>query len=496
VIAVARPENTAAFEAHLSRVRCDVAAARLAGRYVTLDAIALCDQLMPGATLDAARFLATVRPTLARVRAAIGDAPLHVYGELVDLLWARGKAEAVFRVEELWKELAHEQPFALLCGYRLDGFAAGEHSVAFDQICAHHDADADVGAVALAQRARALEAELERRARLERRMQALLELTGALAAANAREDVIELTIGRGSEVLGALTGTLQPTVIDAPQFHRARAIVPLADVGALVFDFARELEPVERTLVEILGRQCALALDRVRLLEIERVARAHAEEATRAREEMLSVVSHELRNPLGTITLGAAALRNDEVPRTREHAERIYRQATRMARLIDDFVDFAGIQGGRLTLRRAQHPPQAIVSAVGELYAPMATERGLAFVADAPDHLPPIECDPERAVQVIANLVANAIKVTPPGGAIQVGAEMGDRVVFYVRDTGPGIAADDVPRLFERYWRSKNPSYKGAGLGLSIARGIVDAHGGRIWAESEVGVGTTFYFSL
>jgi signal transduction histidine kinase len=100
-------------------------------------------------------------------------------------------------------------------------------------------------------------------------------------------------------------------------------------------------------------------------------------------------------------------------------------------------------------------------------------------------------------VQVLSNLVSNALKVTPKGGAIAIGAEPRDReVVFYVKDTGPGIDAAELPCLFERYWRGKQSQYKGAGLGLSIARGIVDAHGGRIWAESQVGTGSTFYFSL
>jgi signal transduction histidine kinase len=97
----------------------------------------------------------------------------------------------------------------------------------------------------------------------------------------------------------------------------------------------------------------------------------------------------------------------------------------------------------------------------------------------------------------MSNLVANALKVTPRGGAISIGATPdAAQVVFFVRDTGPGIEPEELPRLFQRYWRSKHPQYKGAGLGLSIARGIVDAHGGRIWAESQLGRGTTFYFSL
>ena len=115
---------------------------------------------------------------------------------------------------------------------------------------------------------------------------------------------------------------------------------------------------------------------------------------------------------------------------------------------------------------------------------------------DLPEKLPVIDIDPDRAVQVLSNLLANALKVTTKGGRVTIGATDGIEVVFFVRDSGPGIEAAELPRLFERYWRSKKATYKGAGLGLSIARGIVEAHEGRIWAESQVGVGATFFFTL
>jgi len=231
----------------------------------------------------------------------------------------------------------------------------------------------------------------------------------------------------------------------------------------------------------------------------EHEARMQADEAIRAREEILSVVSHDLRGPLGTVMLGATSLLElgDRSVRTRMIAERIHRQAERMARLIEDLVDFAGIQAGKLAIARSTHKPEDIITATSDMFGPLATEHGLRFETRVFPNLPAIDCDSERAVQVLSNLVANALKVTPKGGAIAIGAEPKDNeVVFFVRDTGPGISAEELPRLFERYWRSAQPSYKGAGLGLSIARGIVDAHGGRIWAESQLGVGSTFYFSL
>jgi signal transduction histidine kinase len=233
----------------------------------------------------------------------------------------------------------------------------------------------------------------------------------------------------------------------------------------------------------------------------EREARLRADEAIAAREEILAVVSHDLRNPVGGIMIAASSLLNldagEKTVRVRTMAERIHRAAERMARFITDLVDFAGIEGGRLELDRAPHTPASILTAASDLFSPIAIERGLRFETRTLHDLPAVECDSDRAVQVLTSLVSNALKVTPKGGAVSIGAEVkGADVVFLVRDTGPGIEADELPKLFERHWRSKSSSYKGAGLGLAIARGIVDAHGGKIWAESRLGAGSTFYFSL
>jgi len=302
----------------------------------------------------------------------------------------------------------------------------------------------------------------------------------------------------------------------------AYAMAPLRDgektVGVLVLAYpsARTIEGGERAFLSILARQCGLAFERVRIheverasreaaeqaLEKERIARVEADEATRAREEILSVVSHDLRNPLGTILMGATMLQqlapsDERGARLQTTAERIHRQAQRMARLIDDLVDFASIQAGRLAIVRAPCPPAQIIAQARELFGPLADERGLVLELTASSELPLVDCDGERAVQILANLVSNAIKLTPRGGRVRIGVtpEAGE-VVFFVQDTGPGIEPDELARVFERFWRSKKSAYKGAGLGLSIARGLVDAHGGRIWATSEPGAGSTFYFSL
>jgi signal transduction histidine kinase len=304
---------------------------------------------------------------------------------------------------------------------------------------------------------------------------------------------------------------IRGTFLDSPTI--AYAMVPLVEndaaIGALAITYDRSSGtqcPSDRTFLTILARQCAHALRRIALDNAERTARIDAEEATRAREEILSVVSHDLRNPLGTILMGVGTLQqlvqpgDPKADRIRVIADRIQRQSERMARLIEDLVDFAGIQAGKLSIERRPTHPEQIIQQTSELFGSVANERGIGFAVDVPAGLPVIDVDPERAVQVLSNLLANAIKVTTKGGRVAIGAmidgEPAHEVVFFVRDSGPGIEAEELPRLFERYWRSKKATYKGAGLGLSIARGIVDAHDGRIWAESQVGVGATFYFTL
>jgi signal transduction histidine kinase len=234
-----------------------------------------------------------------------------------------------------------------------------------------------------------------------------------------------------------------------------------------------------------------------------------AELNVRASEDILATVTHDLRNPLGTIVMGATALMQTDpagdpkLMRVRSVAERVQRQAERMTSQIANLGDFAALQSGRFSLRRATHLPSAILAAVADLSGPIARERGVTFESHAATELPALDCDGDRVVQVLTNLVGNAVKVTPRGGTIEAGARHEDLhgapdqgVVFFVRDTGPGIPRDELASLFSPPWRTSQPGYKGSGLGFAIARGIVEAHGGQIWADSELGAGTTVFFVL
>jgi signal transduction histidine kinase/FixJ family two-component response regulator len=281
---------------------------------------------------------------------------------------------------------------------------------------------------------------------------------------------------------------------------RSTLIVPLTlgvrQLGALTFFRSddRTHTAYEVALAEELARRSALALVHARLYE-------QARDAIALRDHTLEVVTHDLRSPLQTIALAATGLREDEVTAsqwTKGHAvDKILRAADLMERLIEDLVDFENIATGRLSMVAKPQNVASIVEQSAASSAALATSRNIHLTSEIASGLPRIQCDRDRILQVIGNLLSNALKIAAPGDAVCLGAKLRDReVVFSVSDTGPGIAIADQERLFERYWRSPTAGYRGTGLGLAIARGIVEAHGGRIWVDSELGRGTTFYFAV
>jgi signal transduction histidine kinase len=255
---------------------------------------------------------------------------------------------------------------------------------------------------------------------------------------------------------------------------------------------ARRFTPEDVTVAADLAQRAAAAIEHASLY-------AEAQRASHLRAEILAIVSHDLRNPLTTILTGAGMLLR-EVTAGRavlKRAEMIQRAAQRMNNLIEDLVDLGRIQSGQLTIERTSVDTEALLEETRDAFEEVARERSVKIEIDHPERLPRAHCDPKRVLQVLSNIVGNAVKLVPAAGRVTLRARAtGDEVVLSVVDNGPGIAADELPHVFDRYWRGKNPKYKGTGLGLSIAKGIVEAHGGRIWAESEVGVGSTFSFSL
>jgi signal transduction histidine kinase len=193
----------------------------------------------------------------------------------------------------------------------------------------------------------------------------------------------------------------------------------------------------------------------------------------------------------------AAQARDREEPRLLRHAETIQRSASRMDHLIGDLLDMASIQVGRFNVERRSHPVRALIQEAVEPYESSAAEQGISFATEANVGDLHVDCDRERVLQVFSNLLGNAFKFSQRGDRIAVRARPDGREIrFEVTDTGPGIPPAERQHIFEPYWSAERHRKNGTGLGLFIARGVVEAHDGRLWVDSEPGRGTTFFFTL
>ena len=280
--------------------------------------------------------------------------------------------------------------------------------------------------------------------------------------------------------------------IRLPLLARGRLVGTLSLLSS---DPSRRYDAKDLEIGKELAHRTALAIESAELYRA-------AQQAIQARDDVLSIVAHDLRNPLSAARLAATdiarRLPNDAASApVRKGADRIGRSIDRANGLIQDLLDVAQIEAGSLSVERARVAAQALIGEAAETFKPMASEASLELTTDVPAQLPDVLADASRVLQVFSNVVANAIKFTPSGGLIRLCAIGGDgEVRFRVEDTGPGIPPDQLPHLFDRFWQAKQGDRRGAGLGLPIAKGIVEAHGGRLWVESTPGHGSTFCFTL
>jgi signal transduction histidine kinase len=274
---------------------------------------------------------------------------------------------------------------------------------------------------------------------------------------------------------------------------------PPAGAVILSADDGRRFGPADLSRAEELGRRVALAIENFRL-------RAEGQDAARSREDLLAIVSHDLRNPLGVVMASSALLLKGPLAdppgkegRSRRQVEAIQRAGNRMNRLIRDLLDFAAVQAGRLEVSSQPREVGELVREVLDALAQQAAAKSLKLIDGSPETTLRVSCDHARAIQLLDNVVGNAVKFSGEGGSVTVSVEPdGEMVRFSVTDEGPGIAPEELPHVFDRYYQARRRNRDGIGIGLSIARGIVEAHGGRIWVESPAasGTGTTFFFTL
>ena len=220
------------------------------------------------------------------------------------------------------------------------------------------------------------------------------------------------------------------------------------------------------------------------------------------RDEIIARVAHELRTPLSSILMTTGfvldeLLAPEASTPVRLHLESIRRATRLMVRLVDDLLEGSTVQSGGLTLVRAPVPVADLVMCAEMLLQPIAAARNMVLTFTRDDRLPVLWADEARLIQVIANLVSNAIKFSEPGGTISVAVVAGPRdISFRVADCGAGIAPEDLTHVFDRFWQAPGTRHLGVGLGLAIAREIVEAHGGRIEVSSVMGAGAAFEFTI
>ncbi len=299
-------------------------------------------------------------------------------------------------------------------------------------------------------------------------------------------------IARDEAILEELRRTGPYALLVVPLMARRRVLGFLQLLSA---DASRVSAPESLLLVEDLARRAALAADNALLY-------GEAQRATRARDDVLAIVSHDLRNPLNTIHMSTAFLldmleaKEETIPLVPQ-LQLIRRATARGHALIEDLLDVSRIESGTLAVNASLTNTVALLDdAVVEL-EPLMIPKGLRFEHEWVGEPAEVPADRGRIAQVFSNLVGNAVKFTPREGRIRVvGRRVDTHVEFTVSDSGAGIAPDDVPRLFDRFWKASKASRGGAGLGLFIVKGIVESHGGTVSVESVLGTGTTFCFSL
>jgi len=322
-----------------------------------------------------------------------------------------------------------------------------------------------------------------------------------------------------SHPVAGVIRTLRTLVLrrsDDPNSNSERALAELTDIfdappcGAIILPLSardqllgvmslyrehRSYDDADVLLAEEIARRAALAIDNARLHEL-------VQGGIQARDDMIGIVSHDLRNPVNAVKMLAAVMLNRDrsealPPEVLEYAGVIRQAAEQMDALIRDLLDVTRVEAGRLKVMPRPENTEEIVSDALRMLAPVAADKAIVLRLDAPDDLPDVMADRERIGQALSNLVGNAVKFSPPDSGISVRVSvLSGEVLFSVRDEGHGMTSEQLSHAFDRFWQSSRTDRQGAGLGLAITKGIVEAHGGRIWAESVPGKGSSFHFTL
>jgi signal transduction histidine kinase len=543
-IVIVTEEHRRGLVARLAERGIDIAQVTARGQLELCDAEEAKQAIAIGESASADAFAEVIT---SRVERALGRWPaVAALGEIVDLLAAEGRFGVMIELEQLWNRLMHGRPIGLWCAYRLRNFASVEAAGPFQRVCLTHgdilplpDALEEEGVsrrtivARMQQQMFALRNEVEERRAVERRMARHHAVTAALAETLTSRDVMQVAIGAACELgesgnaagyivgadgrsleLSLVRGTLDGTAAlsaaiaaGRPQWEPGVVALPLIferrALGGIVFahDLERRFAPDERTFLEGLTVQFSQAMERARLYEDEKASRERLAQSERRKDEFLAMLGHELRNPLAPILTAVEVMRlSGDAGHERERAV-VERQARHLVRLVDDLLDLSRITHGNLQLHRTASEIAAVISRACEIAGPVVQQRRHALHVDVEAGLPRLEIDLDRMAQVVANLVCNAAKYTPPGGRIEVAARLCDgSAEIAVTDNGLGIRADLLPHIFDLFVQGSQTIDRadgGLGIGLTLARQVTELHGGTIHASSDgQGKGSTFRVRL
>jgi PAS domain S-box-containing protein len=543
-LVIATPEHRAALEVQLARDGHDLAQAGATGRYSALDAAETLSGFCSDNGPDPERFREILGAALQR--AASGGRPVRAFGEMVAILWQQHRYDAAIRLEQLWNVLAQEHSLALLCAYPISGFAGHAHAGLFADICQQHssiipgesyaalpsDRDRDHHIALLQQKAAALEAEVKARRQSEDLLrQRERELSDFLE--NAVEGLHR--VGPDGTILWANRAELQMLGYQPheyigrhiAEFHLDQAVIQdiLARLlaGETLYNYPARMRArdgsVRHVLIHSNGQwhggqlrstrcftrditeQVLAQEQRDALLAAEQDARAELQRANDDLKDFAYIVSHDLKEPLRGISNYASFLLKDHAPGIDADAlakiETIQRLARRSYDLLDAVLAFSRI--GREQIRIEPIAVERLFARAFDNVRGRIDDEG-ALVTFEPTALT-VDCDPDLALQVLTNLITNGLKYNgSPTKRIEVRctAGAGGTPLFSITDNGIGIEArhqESIFRMFKRL-HGRDRYGGGTGAGLAIVRRIVERHGGRIWVESEVGRGSTFFFTL
>jgi signal transduction histidine kinase/ActR/RegA family two-component response regulator len=523
VLVILREAHRAALVRHLEGTSIDVPRACTRGQLTMVDAVQLLESLTVDGELRGEAFEREVGALVRAARSVREDRPLRVYGEMAALLCERGNLEAAARLEAMWLELADREAISMVCGYASDPLRSGGDGGSLPLKALDIDGRSRE-VVLLQERASALETEAQHeRAKLR---QLFMQSPALIVILRGPEHAVEFVNAAAGAMLGEELTLGAPLREALPAFSASRIDKVdhvfstgkryVGDAEPSLRDWDDSGRPTERffNVVYDAYRDADGKIEGVMLFGFDvteevrarRKLEAAAEElesANRTKDDFLATVSHELRTPLNAILGWVRMLRGHTLPEDkRERAlETIERNATVQTQLIEDLLDVSRIISGKLRLDVGTLDVSTVVENSLEAVRPAAAAKGISLRFAAAKGAGPILGDPERLQQVMWNLLTNAVKFTPAGGAVEVDVRTrGATVEIAVSDSGQGIGPEFLPHVFERFRQADGTvgrKHGGLGLGLAIVRHLVELHGGRVKVESEgVAKGAVFTVCL